>query len=61
MNSKNGEYFYAPHGRSWGIWQYHEQKISSKVSVGSGTFIKDYPTKEEARKVVYELNGWKLK
>ena len=58
MNVKDGQYFYAPHRRSWGIWQYHEKKISDQVSVGSGTFIKDLPTREEARKEVYRLNGW---
>ena len=58
MNIKDGQYYYAPHRRQWGIWQYHEEKVSDQCSVGSGTFIKDCPTKEEARKEVYRLNGW---
>jgi hypothetical protein len=56
--TKDGQYYYAPHRRQWGIWQYHEEKVSDQVSVGSGTFIKDCPTKAEARAEVYRLNGW---
>lgn len=52
--TKDGQYYYAPHRRSWGIWQYHDHGDG----YGSGTFIKDLPTKEDARKEVYRLNGW---
>ena len=54
MNVKDGQYYYAPHRRQWGIWQYHDLGNGN----ASGTFIKDCPTKEEARKEVYRLNGW---
>jgi len=54
---KDGQYFYAPHRRNWGVWLYH--KTSERG--GHGEHIADYNTKEEARKAVYELNGWKLK
>lgn len=50
----DGQYYYAPHGRMWGVWQYHDHGKGR----GSGTFYNDYPTKEDARRVVYELNGW---
>lgn len=51
---KDGQYYYAPHRRRWGVWQHHEQGNN----VSSGIFIKDFPTKEEARDEVYRLNGW---
>lgn len=53
--NKDGQYYYAPHRRQWGIWQYHDLGNGN----ASGTFIKDCPTKEDARKEVYRLNGWK--
>ena len=54
MNRKDGEYYYAPHGRHWGVWQHHDLGNG----LGSGTFQKDFPTKDEARNEVYILNGW---
>lgn len=54
MNVKDGQYYYAPHRRMWGVWQYHDYGNGN----GSGTFYNDYPTKEEARKEVSRLNGW---
>ena len=53
MVTKEGQYYYAPHRRRWGIWQYH-----GTPSSGYGTFIGSYPNKEAARKEVYRLNGW---
>lgn len=53
MVTKDGQYYYAPHRRMWGVWQWHQFKNG-----GVGTFYKDYPTKEDARKEVYRLNGW---
>lgn len=38
----------------WGIWQHHDHGNG----FASGTFVNDYPTKEEARREVYRLNGW---
>lgn len=43
------KYEYHPHRRMWGVW---DEK---------GHHEGDYDTKEEARKRVYELNGWKYK
>lgn len=51
---KDGQYYYAPHRRRWGVWQHHEQVDG----VSTGIFIKDFPTKDEARDEVYRLNGW---
>ncbi len=55
MVCKDGQYYYAPHRRSFGIWQHHEHGNG----ISTGEFIKDCPTKEEARAEVYRLNGWK--
>lgn len=54
MVTKDGQYYYAPHRRMWGVWQYRDHGNGC----GSGTFYNDYPTKEDARKEVYRLNGW---
>lgn len=54
---RNGQYYYAPHRRMWGIWQ--NQNLGGDVS--TGTFIKDCMTKQEAADEVYRLNGWKPK
>ena len=53
---RNGQYYYAPHRRMWGIWKYHGNGNGCH-----GDFVKDVPTKEEASKEVYRLNGWKPK
>ena len=50
MIYKEGQYYYAPHRSSWGIWL-----ISGS---NSGTFIKDCASRDEARREVYRLNGW---
>ena len=57
MNRKDGEYYYAPHRSLWGIWQCH----SKGDGIFMDDFVKDCPTKEEARNEVYRLNNWKLK
>ena len=57
MRMSDGQYYYRPHRRSWGIWR----NENHDGGVSTGTFIKDMPTKEEAKKEVYRLNGWELK
>ena len=57
MEIKDGQYYYAPHRKMWGVWKHHDDGKGG----GYGTFINDFPTKEEARKEVYRLNGWKEK
>ncbi len=56
-NIKDGQYYYAPFRRRWGVWQHHD--VGNGYS--NGTFVDDFATKEEARDKVYELNGWKKK
>ena len=53
MSRKFGQYYYAPHGRRWGIWLWKEFGTG-----GIGEFVKDCQTKDEARSEVYRLNGW---
>lgn len=55
MDKKDGEYYYAPHRRFWGIWQNRIQPNNTAV----GMFIKDCNSKQEAREEVFRLNGWK--
>lgn len=55
MQVKDGQYYYAHHRSQWGIWQ--NKELSD--GYGTGTFIKDCPTKEEAKREVYRLNNWK--
>lgn len=56
---RDGEYYYAPHRRKWGVWK---RVIPDGDTSGTmtGTFVQDFETKEEARRFVYEKNGWKL-
>lgn len=52
---KIGEYFYAPRGRRYKIY-----RISSitPTSTSSESIGEIYARREEAKKRVYELNGW---
>lgn len=54
MKAKLGQYFYAPHRDWWGVWVYTH--VSETGSCGS--FVEDFSTIEEARKFVWEKNGW---
>lgn len=51
---KDGQYYYAPHRRLWGVWQHHDLGDG----YATGEFYGDFATKEAARRKVYELNGW---
>ncbi len=55
MKAKLGQYYYAPHRRSWGVWQWD---WVSETGGASGKFIKDFCTREEAREYVWQQNGW---
>ena len=54
MKAILGQYYYAPHRRSYGVWQW--DWVSEKGA--SGRFVKDFCTKEEAREYVWAMNGW---
>jgi hypothetical protein len=53
---KDGEYYYAPHRRSWGVWK--AGKRDPKSGVRFDDFIMDFSTKIQARNFVYTANGW---
>ena len=54
MKAILGQYYYAPHRRTFGVWQW----TSVNENGASGTFIKDFRSKEEAREYVWQMNGW---
>ena len=54
MKTVLGQYHYAPHRCFWGVWQWTEVTENG----ASGTFIKDFRSKEEAREFVWQMNGW---
>lgn len=54
---KEGQYYYRPHRRSWGVWINH----NDGNGYSHGDFVKDFATKGEAIRFVYEKNGWDLK
>ena len=54
MKAILGQYYYAPHRRSFGVWQWTEVSENGAC----GTFIKDFRSKEEAREYVWQMNGW---
>lgn len=60
MNAKVGQYFYTPHGNAFRIYRYDRVTAgaTSASPVNEQPFFYD---REEARKRVYELNGWKYK
>lgn len=49
---KEGQYYYAPHRRHWGVW-----KKGKTIS----EFICDFSTKVQAEQFVYKMNGFKPK
>lgn len=54
MKAILGQYHYAPHRCFWGVWQWTEVTENG----ATGSFIKDFRTKEEAREYVWMMNGW---
>ena len=54
MKAILGQYHYAPHRRLWGVWVW----TSVSEHGVSGTFVKDFMSKEEAREYVWAMNGW---
>ena len=51
---KVGQYHYGRHRRFFGVW------VCDSVSKNSASssFVADFPTREEARLFVWEMNGW---
>ena len=55
-NIKVGQYFYARHRSSFGVWVY--DYVNDETGSASGDFVADFQTREEARKYVWKMNGW---
>lgn len=53
---KEGQYFYKPHGRSFRIHRY--LKVAGPACEISPC-LEEHRDREEARRRVYELNGWR--
>lgn len=51
---KNGQYYYSPLGRGYAVYQYHDDGNG----YGSGDKIKDSLSLQQAKDLVYRLNGW---
>ena len=56
MEVKDGQYYYAPHRRSWGVWKAGK---TSSDGVRTDDFITDFCTKVQAELFVYKMNKWK--
>lgn len=55
MRNLPEEYYeYRPHGRNWVVY-----RIRHDATGSTGTKVGQFLTKEEARREVYRLNGWK--
>lgn len=54
-NLKEGQYYYAPHRSSWGVWKVGK---TGKNGVRMDDFITDFSTKIQASNFVYKMNGW---
>lgn len=51
---KEGQFYYAPHRRLWGVWKNHNHGNGTST----GEFIADFPSKDSARRFVYKANNW---
>ena len=56
MEVKDGQYYYAPHRRSWGVWR--AGKTSYK-GIRMDVFITDFCIKKQAEDFVYKMNKWR--
>ena len=54
MKAEVGKYYYAPHRRNFGVWQW----TAVTETGASGTFVKDFQSKEAAKEYVWKMNGW---
>lgn len=48
MKAILGQYYYSPHRRFWGVWQWTQVPENGSI----GTFVGDFKSKEEAREYV---------
>lgn len=58
------EYRYHPKGRRWAVYKevtYLDKTLDPPGEFTCGTKVADFATREEARREVYRLNGWKMR
>lgn len=64
LEAVSREYRYKPHGRCWAVYlftTYREGDGPSPRLFTTGDKVAEYLTREEARREVYRLNGWRYK
>lgn len=54
FEAKEGQYYYAPHRRSWGVWKRGREVNGTRAD----EFISDFATKIQASNFVYKMNGF---
>lgn len=58
------EYCYHPRGRRWAVYKEVtclDKTLDPPGEFTCGTKVAEFATREEARREVYRLNGWKMK
>lgn len=53
INVSEGQYYYAPHRRSWGVWKAGK----TENGVRTDTFITDFATKIQAANFCKKMNN----
>ncbi len=51
---EEGQYYYKPHRRSWGVWKVGKTINNTRID----DFISDFSTQIQAKNFVYKMNGW---
>ncbi len=54
FNAREGQLFYAPHRGLWGVWK----RGKTVNGCTDSSFVKDFVNKQDAKKFVYDSNGW---
>lgn len=58
------EYCYHPRGKRWAVYReetWQDDGASIPGGFTFGTKVAEFATRDEARREVYRLNGWKMK
>lgn len=55
MEFKEGQFYYKPHRRSWGVWR---RGKTDENGMCMDDFIADFATQVQAKDFVYKANHW---
>ncbi len=55
MEIKEGQFYYKPHRRSWGVWK---RGKTDENGMCMDDFIADFATQVQAKDFVYKANHW---